>query len=254
LKTAVYSASSIYELTGGIQMAKPVIGLIPLYDFEQERLWMRPNYLRAVTESGGIPLVLPLMGEQSEICTVAGLCDGFLLTGGPDVHPALYNEDVMRYCGAIDEKRDTLEILLLYEAIQRGKPVLGICRGIQLINVALGGTLYQDIPAQVKGDPIAHYQKPPYHVPVHSVTVERDSPLYQIVNQEKLMVDSMHHQAIKELAPSLRCAARSKDGLAECVYLPETQFLMGVQWHPEWMFQPQNDSFKIFSAFVDAAK
>ncbi len=235
-------------------MAKPVIGLTPLYDIEQDRLWMRPNYLRAVIESGGVPLVLPLIDDQADIGALAALCDGFLFTGGPDVHPSLFNEDVMRYCGAIDEKRDELEILLLHEADRLNKPVLGICRGIQLINVALGGSLYQDIPAQVEAVPIAHYQQPPYHVPVHSVTVERDSPLYHIVNKEVMMVDSMHHQAIKKLAPSLQCAAKSKDGLVECVYLPGRQFFMGVQWHPEWMFQPQSDSEKLFFAFVNAAK
>ena len=235
-------------------MAKPVIGLTPLYDIEQDRLWMRPNYLRAVIESGGVPLVLPLIDDQADIGALAALCDGFLFTGGPDVHPSLFNEDVMRYCGAIDEKRDALEILLLHEADRLSKPVLGICRGIQLINVALGGSLYQDIPAQVEAVPIAHYQQPPYHVPVHSVTVERDSPLYHIVNKEVMMVDSMHHQAIKDIAPSLRCAAWSKDGLAECVYLPGRPFFMGIQWHPEWMFQPNSDSVKLFSAFVNAAK
>ena len=235
-------------------MAKPVIGLTPLYDIEQDRLWMRPNYLRAVIESGGVPLVLPLIDDQADIGALAALCDGFLFTGGPDVHPSLFNEDVMRYCGAIDENRDALEILLLHEAERLNKPVLGICRGIQLINVALGGSLYQDIPAQVEAVPIAHYQQPPYHVPVHSVTVERDSPLYHIVNKEVMMVDSMHHQAIKKLAPSLQCAAKSKDDLVECAFMPGKRFLMGVQWHPEWMFQPNSDSEKLFSTFVNAAK
>lgn len=235
-------------------MAKPIIGLTPLYDFEKETLWMRQNYLRAVIAAGGIPLVLPLIDDKNDISVLARLCDGFLFTGGPDVHPVLYREDVMRYCGAIDQKRDSLEILLFNEANRIDKPIFGICRGIQLINVALGGSLYQDIPAQVSGTPIAHYQQPPYGVPVHSVAVERESPLYRIVNQDELLVDSMHHQAIKELAPALRSAARAKDGLVECAFMPGKRFLMAVQWHPEWMFQPQNDSYKLFLAFVDAAK
>ncbi len=235
-------------------MTKPIIGLTPLYDIENQKLWMRPNYLRAIIAAGGVPLVLPLIDDKTDIGALAELCDGFLFTGGPDVHPALYNEDAMRYCGAIDEQRDTLEILLFNEASRLDKPIFGICRGIQLINVALGGSLYQDIPTQVVGEPIAHYQHPPYHVPVHSVTVERESPLYHIVNKEKMMVNSMHHQAIKELAPTLQCAARSKDGLTECVYMTGKRFLMGVQFHPEWMFQLQNDSHKIFAAFVDSAK
>lgn len=235
-------------------MSKPIIGLAPLHDIEQDRLWMRPTYLRAVIESGGVPLVLPLIDNKADIESLAALCDGFLFTGGPDVHPSRYDEDVMRYCGAINEKRDTLEILLLQEANRLNKPVLGICRGIQLINVALGGSLYQDIPTQVAAEPIAHSQHPPYDIPIHSVAVERSSPLYSIVKKETMMVNSTHHQAVKDIAPPLRCAAWSKDGLAECVYLPGKPFFMGVQWHPEWLYQPQNDSGKIFLAFVDSAK
>lgn len=235
-------------------MVKPVIGLTPLYDTERERLWMRPNYLRAVVQTGGLPLILPLTGDDEDVAALAGLCDGFLFTGGPDVHPALYHEETMRCCGSINPQRDRLEILLLNQAVQLDKPVLGICRGIQLINVALGGSLYQDIPAQAQGEPIAHYQQPPYNVPVHNVFIEKDSPLYRILHKTQMMVNSMHHQAVKDLSPQLRCAARSRDGLAECVYMPDKRFFMGVQWHPEYLFEPDSDSEDLFQAFVDAAK
>lgn len=235
-------------------MKKPLIGLTPLYDLEQERFWMRPNYMDAVAAAGGIPLVLPLTGEQSDMEALAQLCDGFLFTGGPDVHPSLFHEETMQYCGAIDERRDTLEIGLLREVNRLDKPVLGICRGIQLINVALGGSLYQDIPAQLEGMPIAHSQQRPYTVPVHSVSVEPDSPLGRIAGETELMVNSMHHQAIRALAPSLKCAARSKDGLAECVYMPGKRFLLAVQWHPEYLWQTHQVQQKIFAAFVNASK
>nr|WP_319489366.1 gamma-glutamyl-gamma-aminobutyrate hydrolase family protein [uncultured Caproiciproducens sp.] len=235
-------------------MTKPVIGITPLYDTEQERLWMRQNYLRAIAETGGVPLVLPLLSDDADIAELTKRCDGFLFTGGPDVHPALYSEETMRYCGSISKQRDKFEILLLNQAVRLDKPVLGICRGIQLINVALGGSLYQDIPAQVEGEPIAHYQQPPYDVAVHSVSIEKDSPLYGIVHKTKMMVDSMHHQAIKDLAPQLRCAARSKDHLTECVYMPGKRFFTAVQWHPEYMFEPDSDSKDLFQAFVNAAR
>lgn len=234
-------------------MGKPIIGLLPLYDIEQEKIWMRPNYLRAVAETGGLPLILPLLETKTDIREAAEFCDGFLFTGGPDVHPAIYKEDALRGCGVIDEKRDRLELLLLHEASLLDKPVFGICRGIQLMNVAFGGSLYQDIPAQAQAIPIMHSQQPPYHVPVHSVVVEKESPLYGIVKQEKMMVNSMHHQAVKVLAPPLRCAAKSKDGLVEALYLPERSFFIGVQWHPEWSYQPDNESGKLFLAFVNAA-
>ncbi len=235
-------------------MAKPIIGLTPLYDAEQERLWMRPNYLDAVIAAGGIPLVLPLTDAQTDIEALAHLCDGFLFTGGPDLHPALFHEETMQYCGAIQERRDTLEIQLLHEVNRLDKPVFGICRGIQLLNVALGGSLYQDIPAQVGGLPVAHSQHPPYDVAVHSVRVEPESPLAQIVNKRELMVNSMHHQAVKELAPGLKCAARSKDGLAECVFMPDKKFFLAVQWHPEYLWRAHQDEQKIISAFVNASK
>ena len=235
-------------------MEKPLIGLTPLYDLEQQRLWMRPNYLQAVVAAGGIPLVLPLINDEADIRALARLCDGFLFTGGPDVHPSLFGEETLQYCGAISEKRDTLEISLLKEVNRLDKPVFGICRGIQLINVALGGSLYQDIPAQVEGEPIAHSQQSPYDVPVHTVSVEQDSPLFHILQKEKLMVNSMHHQAVKELASSLRCAAKSRDGLIECVYMPGKRFFLAVQWHPEYLWQVYQDEQKIIQAFVDAAK
>jgi len=215
---------------------------------------MRPNYMQAVTAAGGIPLVLPLTGDKTDIEALAHLCDGFLFTGGPDVHPAIFGEETMRYCGEISEKRDMLEMQLLKEVIQLDKPVFGICRGIQLINVALGGSLYQDIPAQVEGEPIAHSQQPPYDVSVHTVNVERESPLFDIMNQEKFLVNSMHHQAIKDLAPSLKSAAKSRDGLIECVYMPGKSFFLAVQWHPEYLWQIHQDQQKIISAFVDASK
>ena len=235
-------------------MEKPLIGLTPGYDLERERLFVRMNYMQAITVAGGIPLVLPQTGDKADIRALARLCNGFLFTGGPDINPSLYNEDTMRYCEAIDEKRDTFEILLVKEADRLDKPVFGICRGIQLVNVAFGGNLYQDISAQVGGEPIAHMQQPPYDVPVHTVSVEQNSPLYHIVNKEKLMVNSMHHQAVKDLAPSLKCASKSKDGLIECVYMPGRSFFLAVQWHPEYLWQAHQDHQRIFAAFVEAAK
>jgi putative glutamine amidotransferase len=235
-------------------MAKPVIGVTPLYDVEQDRIWMRPNYLDAIDAADGIPLILPLTSAQTDIEALAQLCDGFLFTGGPDVHPSLFHEDTMQYCGAINERRDTFEIKLLNAVNKTEKPVFGICRGIQLINVALGGSLYQDIPAQVGGVPIAHNQHPPFDVTVHSVSVEQDSPLAKIIGKKELTVNSMHHQAVKELAPGLKCAAASKDGLTECVYMPGKKFFLAVQWHPEYLWKTHQDEQKIIEAFVNASK
>lgn len=235
-------------------MSKPLIGLTPQYDVEHGRLWMRPNYMDAVAAAGGIPVVLPLVREADEIDRIAQSFDGFLFTGGPDIHPALFDEETMRWCGSINEERDALEIALLHRVCALDLPVLGICRGIQLVNVALGGDLYQDIPAQVEGYPVMHEQQPPYTAAVHGVTVEQDSPLYEMTGCRELLVNSMHHQAVRTLSPSLRCAASAKDGLAECVYMPGKKFFLAVQWHPEYLWQTSNPQQKIFSTFVNAAK
>lgn len=235
-------------------MKKPLIGLTPQYDYETQKLWMRPNYLEAVEAAGGLPLVLPLISDPADISELARSCNGILFTGGPDIHPALFGEETMQYSGAIDERRDTLEIALLKEADAQEKPVLGICRGIQLINVALGGTIYQDIPAQVRAEPICHSQEPPYDVPVHNVRIERDSPLSGFFGAERILVNSMHHQAVKDVAPALKCAARSADGLTEAVYRPDRAFFLGVQWHPEYLWKKHTAQLEIFRKFVESCK
>lgn len=234
-------------------MAKPLIALTPQHDTENGRVWMRENYMEAVAAAGGIPVILPLADGEEELGRMAEVFDAFLFTGGPDVLPAVFGEETMRGCGAIDPARDAMELALLQRVCARNKPVLGICRGIQLINVALGGDLYQDIPAQAQGFPVLHSQQPPYFAAVHGVTVEPDSPLYAITGERTLAVNSMHHQAVRRLAPSLRCAASAKDGLAECVYMPGKKFFLAVQWHPEYLWKTSVPQQKIMRAFVEGA-
>lgn len=234
-------------------MRKPLIGLTPQFDFEQQKLCMRQNYMEALSHAGALPVVLPLPDGTEDTSALASLCDGFLFTGGPDVHPSLFGEETLRFCGVIDERRDRFEIALLQEAMRLDKPIFGICRGIQLINVALGGSLYQDIPAQAPGE-IAHSQNPPFTVAVHTVAIDRASPLYRITGKEKLTVNSMHHQAVRELAPTLKCGAKSQEGLVECVYRPESRYFLAVQWHPEYLWQKDKDEQNVIQSFVDAAK
>lgn len=144
-----------------------------------------------------------------------------------------------------------MESYILKKTIQINKPVLGICRGIQFINAALGGTLYQNLPTQFETE-TEHHQNPPYDVPVHKVKVIKDSPLYKCLNSELLDVNSYHHQAVKDLAPNLKVMAVSEDGLVEAVYMPELRFLWAVQWHPEFSYKTDDNSRKIFKAFIEA--
>ncbi|WP_425805311.1 gamma-glutamyl-gamma-aminobutyrate hydrolase family protein [Desulfitobacterium sp. Sab5] len=218
-------------------MTRPLIGIVPLYDDDKESYWMLPGYMKGIEEAGGIPVMLPLTTHIEVIEQLAHTFDGFLMTGGHDVDPQLYGENPQEFCGNICKERDHMEEILLNKALQFDKPVLGICRGIQLVNVLLGGTLYQDIPSQFETDtPINHAQKPPYDIPIHRINIEKGTPFYNILKSESIMVNSYHHQGIKKLSPQLRCAAKAVDDLIEAVYMPEKSFVVAVQWHPEFCY------------------
>lgn len=233
-------------------MKKPIIGLIPLFDEEKDSLWMLPGYMEGIAEAGGIPVMLPLTADDGALGQLCETCDGFLLTGGHDVSPALYGEKALKECGACCEERDLMEKKLFSMALDKDKAVLGICRGIQFINAVLGGTLYQDLPTQ-KASFLEHHQKPPYDIPVHQVELVRELPLYQLLQEPEIAVNSYHHQAIHRLAHRLKAMAYASDGLIEAVYMPEKSFVWGVQWHPEFSHKTDENSKKILRQFVGAA-
>ena len=230
-------------------MNRPVIGIIPLVDDQRESFWMLPGYMNGITEAGGLPVMLPLTDDSEQIRQIAGFCSAFLLTGGHDVSPSLYGETALPECGERSPERDAMEELLLNEAIHRNMPVFCICRGIQLINAALGGTLYQDLPTQ-RPSPVAHTMTAPYDRAVHKVSVIRDTPLYSILKTPEIGVNSYHHQAIKDLSPRLNPMAVAEDGLIEGVYMPDKRFICAVQWHPEFSYQTDPNSKSLFEAFV----
>lgn len=230
---------------------KKVVGIMPLWDDEKESLWMLPGYIDGIREAGGLPVILPFTDERDEISQLADMCSGFLFTGGHDVDPALYNETALGDMVVPCQKRDAMEMEFLKIALRDDKSVLGICRGIQFINAVLGGTLYQDIPTQHPSD-TEHHQKPPYDVPIHSVTLQKGSPLQRLLNSDTLDVNSYHHQAIKTTAPALREMAFSPDGITEAVYKPDSKFVWAVQWHPEFSYHTDPSAKAIFSAFVQS--
>lgn len=234
-------------------MKKPIIGVVSLYDSERESLWMLPGYIDGIKTAGGMPIILPLSTDLAEIEELFNMCDGILLTGGQDVSPAVYHAEKSPLCGEECKERDIMEKQLLTLAIEKDKPLLGICRGIQFINAALGGTLYQDLPTEHPSSAI-HSQKPPYDKPSHGVTIVKDSKLYDLLCREELMVNSYHHQAIKDLAPMLSCMAISEDGLCEAVTMEGLRFLWATQWHPELSFKTDENSLKIFKEFIKNAK
>ena len=236
-------------------MKRPMIGVIPLYDEKRESLWMLPGYMKGIEEAGGIPVMLPLTSDPEVIISIADTFDGFLFTGGQDVNPAIYGEKTEVFCGKPCDERDCMEEILFKQLINLDKPMFGICRGLQLFNALLGGTLYQDIPYQVQLEKqVAHSQNPPYNKPAHMVHIEKESPLYQILKTDSMMVNSYHHQGIKKLSNQLLCAAKAEDDLIEAIYMPEKRFVLAVQWHPEFIYRADNNNLRLFIEFVKACE
>lgn len=230
-------------------MKKTLIGIVPLVDTERESYWMLPGYMKAIEQAGGIPVMMPLTSDPAALQQLNDTFDGFLFTGGHDVSPTLYGQSPSDQCEACCKERDEMEKVLFSLIFEQDKPALGICRGIQLINVLMGGTLYQDLPTEHPSS-VIHRQKPPYDIPAHAVEILRDSPLYDLLGRDSLMVNSCHHQAICKLAPGLSPMAVSDDGLMEAVYAPEKTYLQAVQWHPEFSCLSEENSRKIFSSFL----
>ena len=230
-------------------MKKPIVGILPLWDDVKESIWMLPGYMDGLIQAGAIPMILPFTEDKTDLKQVSALCDGFLFTGGQDVSPRLYNEDPIEGLVCTCEKRDLLEAVILKMAMRADKPVLGICRGIQFINVMLGGSLYQDLPSQHPSE-INHHGHAPYDQPVHNVKIIRESPLYSCLEAEILPVNSYHHQGIKKIADGLDIMAVAPDGIVEAFCKPDQRFLWAVQWHPEFSYKTDINSRKIFSEFV----
>ena len=234
----------------------PLIGVVPLVDEGRDSYWMLPGYFEGILEAGGAPVMLPLTDGPEVLARLVSSCDGILVTGGQDVSPELYGEqgaDAVTLCCELCAARDKMESALIPLAVRGDVPVLGICRGIQVINAVLGGTLWQDLPKQRPSE-VEHHGLPPYEEPVHEVDVLSSTPLAEAIGAGSYAVNSYHHQALRDLAPGLEAMAVAPDGVIEAVWRPESRFLWAVQWHPEFSRGVDEKSRKVFSAFVDAAR
>lgn len=237
---------------------KPVIGILANIETIEsapflglEKASLQQNYIDSIITAGAVPIVLPVVQDLSLIEAQINLIDGLLLSGGGDIQPLLYGEEPHPDLGSIQPARDRAEMEALSIAYRQEKPILGICRGLQLINVAFGGTLYQDLNQHVTDVRIKHAQQTPIHVPFHSIEIEPSTHLYQIFRQKQIGVNSFHHQAIKRLASGFIVSARSKDGIIEGIEKADYPFLMGVQWHPERMINHDVNMLNLFKAFID---
>lgn len=234
---------------------KPLIGITASIQPENQGPGTSPSYPHALCTSGALPLILPLSLTETDCSQLADTLDGFLLTGGPDIHPFLFGEETLEGCGNQSSQRDRTELLLFSQVYARKKPVLAICRGIQLINIALGGDIYQDIGRQTERDlPIAHSQPFSPSVPSHHVVLKKDSLLSSVTGSERIEVNSSHHQAVRRPAKCLTICAQAQDGIIEGLEHPGYPFLLGVQWHPELLYHSHSHAERLFSAFVNACR
>lgn len=209
------------------------------------------SYGRAVRLAGGLPVAITNVGGVPAREAAARL-DGLLLSGGRDVAPARYGETTLNGTVEEDAARDGVEIPLIAEALRRDLPTLAICRGIQALNVALGGTLWQDIPAQVPGA-LAHRQEAPRAEATHAIDLEAGSRLAAVVGAGSWRVNTFHHQALRRIAAGLAVSARAEDGIIEGVEAPDAAFVLAVQFHPEDMVRACSRCQSLFTAFVRAA-
>ena len=216
------------------------------------RVRLNSAYITALENAGIIPVIVPPLKSEDAALAILSRVDGLLLTGGEDVEPSLYGQDRIDECGVSNSARDNTEISLIRAAKQLRKPLLAICRGPQVLNVALGGTLYQDIPSQIP-DALEHNPKDSRSARVHEVNVEPGSMIANAVGDTRLSVNSLHHQGLRDIAPALRVTATSPDGVIEGVESADDDWwVMGIQWHPEEMNDsPEPWDRGIFKAFAE---
>jgi len=237
-------------------MPKPLIGITTRNGKDSDGhplTALQHSYLNAIVQAGGVPIPIPSMLTEEDFFDLYSRLDGILFSGGGDVSIKYFNGSDHPRIGEVDNGRDTTEITLMRTAVNDGKPVLGICRGAQVMNIALGGTLYTHIPAQLKGALDHDYPGDLRRVIVHPVNVDETSHSAEIFGETLLNVNSLHHQGLRDIAPGLRVAGHAPDGLVEVVEIPDHPYAVAVQWHPEWLTD-QPAMQRLFKSFVDAAE
>lgn len=230
---------------------KPLIAISLGYcDSEFHRLETSDRYSLAVKKAGGIPLLLPPPLEKNDIQSVLRQVDGIVLSGGVDIDPKHYSQPVRRGNGRIDPLRDEMELALVKHALKKKIPLLAICRGIQILNIACGGNIYQDLPKKS----FQHMQTAPRWYPIHRVNIIAESILQKIFSKKMLRVNSFHHQAVKETGRGIKIISRAEDGTIEALEGKDHPFALGVQWHPEEMLAEYPEQINIFKYFLKQAK
>ncbi len=234
-------------------MTRPAIGITIGYDEDRpDRHLLREDYVKSVAAAGGLPYVLAPVAE-ADVAALLSRLDGLVLTGGSDVDPVLYGAAPHPKLGPLFRERDDFELALCREAVRRDLPTLAICRGHQVLNIATGGTLIQDLPSEPSGGSVDHDPDTERASRVHDVRILEGSRLRRLLGKESVAVNSFHHQAVRDLGTGLQATAWAPDGVVEGVEDPSKRFLVGVQWHPESFWRESEGFAPLFRGLVQEA-
>lgn len=231
---------------------KPIILICAVRNLKdsKKQFLIHESYVNAIRATGGTPILAPITNDLNEIKSFVSMCDGLLLPGGEDVSPMLLNEEPIRGIGYVSEERDRFEFMLFKEAKKQNKPVLGICKGCQIIALSTGGKIYQDIFTQ-HPNTIEHSQPEEQLGELfHTVSLDDNSKLYKLFKSKKIRVNSWHHQAVLSVGEGMKITAKSSDGIIEGIESIDDS-IIGVQWHPELLFQKYPEQLSIYKELID---
>ena len=228
------------------------IGITPAWEEDKAYQYIKRDYVASVIRSGGFPLILPATDDEKLLDEAFELSNGMVFSGGSDVDPALYDEELLPHCGELCPLRDRMETYLMKRALNEGKPFLAICRGFELLNVLLGGTLYQDIATEMSKE-IFHPQYDHPSTKVHDMTIVPGTLLHQSTGLDSFMVNSRHHQGVKTVGRGLVVSAKAPDGLVEGLELPGHPLAIAIQWHPESLSDRYPEARAMFDLLLKRA-
>ena len=235
---------------------RPLIGIPTQADFREGS--GRPiycnnrAYVHAIEHAGGIPMLIPMLHDMSLLEALLMRLDGIIFSGGVDIQPRYYQEEKQPWLKEVDERLDEMEMHLMRQALQKDMPILGICRGMQLLNVALGGTLYQDITTEFPGSMEHCRRELSRNALIHNVRIAEGSRMEQVLGTNEIWSNSLHHQAIKAPGKGVFISGRAEDGIAELLEVPNSRFVLGIQGHPEEMYMTEPVYASLFQALVEA--
>lgn len=215
-----------------------------------KRAYVNDDYIQGVIRGGGVPYILPVIEDRDVVKEYAKNIDVLIMSGGHDVNPLLWNEEPSKRLGEIFPERDTFDFMILEEMFALKKPILGICRGEQIINTYFGGSLHQDINS-LDWATVKHNQERRPELGTHTIKIEKDSKLFKILQDDEMVVNSFHHMAVKDVAPGFKKVAESKDGVVEGIEKEGDEFVLGVQWHPEMMASSNLKMQELFNYLID---